>query len=91
MQILTFALTLRRMGALPRVLHLIARLGGSVSYISAADGRTNLVICAPPVSAHRFAPQLRRIVDVVDLTELRVVESAGDAEAAEAAARRRPA
>jgi hypothetical protein len=73
MKLLTFAIVLRTMAALPRVLMLIGRLGGEVTYVSAADGRANVVVKAPKRAAHRFAPQVRRIVDVIDLTELHVV------------------
>jgi hypothetical protein len=73
MKLLTFAMVLRRMSALPRVLLLIARLGGEVTYVSAADGRANVVVKAPKRAAHRFAPQLRRIVDMLDLAELHLV------------------
>lgn len=73
MQILTFAMKLRRMSALPKVLMLCDRLGGTVTYISAADGRANIVVAAPRERAHRFAPQLRRIVDVLELSELHMV------------------
>jgi hypothetical protein len=73
MEVLTFAVVLRRMCALPKLLLLIARLGGAVRYVSAADGRATLVVGAPQAAAHRFAPQLRRIVDVVELQELRMV------------------
>jgi len=75
MKVLTFAMVLGRMSALPKVLLLISRLGGTVSYVSAAEGRANVVVAAPSAAAHRFAPQLRRIVDVIELTELRVVEA----------------
>ena len=75
MKLLTFALVLRRMSALPRVLMLVSRLGGEVTYVSAADGRANVVIKAPKRAAHRFAPQLNRIVDVLDMTELHVVRT----------------
>lgn len=71
--IMTFALVLRRMSALPRVLMLAARLGGEVTYVAAADGRLNMVVRAPNHAAHRFAPQLRRIVDVLDVNELHMV------------------
>jgi hypothetical protein len=70
MTILTFAMELRRMSSLPRVLMLCQRLGAQVTYLSAAEGSANLVLAAPPEAAHRFAPQLRRIIDVVELTEL---------------------
>ena len=73
MEILTFALVLRQMSALPKVLLLCQRLGGTVTYISAADGRANIVVSAPQRAVHRFAPQLRRIIDVLDLTELHMV------------------
>lgn len=76
MKILNFALVLRRMAVLPKVLLLIARLGGTVHYLSAADGRANVVVHAPSASAHRFAPQLRRLMDVVELTELRMTPEA---------------
>ena len=73
MMIMTFALVLRRMSALPKVLLLAARLGGEVTYLSASDGRANLVVRAPEHASHRFAPQLRRIVDILDVQELHVV------------------
>lgn len=75
MQLLTFAMVLRRMSALPRVLMLIGRLGGEVTYVSAADGRANVVVKAPKRAAHRFAPQLRRIIDVIEMNELQVVST----------------
>jgi hypothetical protein len=75
MKMLTFAMVLRRMSALPKVLMLISRLGGTVTYVSAADGRANIVLQAPEAAAHRFAPQLRRIIDVIELSELRVVNA----------------
>ena len=61
------------MTALPKVLMLCERLGGYVSYVSAADGRATIVLSTPQERSHRFAPQLRRIVDVVDLVELHMV------------------
>ena len=73
MEILTFAMNLRRMSALPKVLMLCQRLGATVTYISAADGRANMVLSAPSAAAHRFAPQLRRLIEVTDLRELHTV------------------
>ena len=73
MKILTFALVLRRMSALTKVFMLCQRLGGTVTYISAADGRANIVVSTPRRSAHRFEPQLRRIMDVLELIELHAV------------------
>jgi hypothetical protein len=78
MKVLTFAIVLRRMSTLPKVLLLTARLGGSVTYVSAADGRANIVVRAPEATTHRFAPQLRRIVDVMELKELRMVGGANE-------------
>ena len=79
MDILTFALVLRQMSALPKVLLLCQRLGGTITYVSAADGRANIVLSAPQRCSHRFAPQLRRIVDVVELTELHTIGVEGEA------------
>jgi len=73
MKNLTFAMTLRHMAALPRVLMLCQRLGGEVTYLSAADGKANMVLLASADRAHRFAPQLRRLVDVTSVTELHVI------------------
>lgn len=73
MKSLTFAMKLRNMSALPKVLMLCQRLGGMVTYLSAADGQANLVLLTPRDRAHRFAPQLRRLVDVTSLTELHVL------------------
>ena len=75
MQILTFAMILRRMSALPKVLMLCHRLGGTVTYVSAAEGRANMALTAPRDRTHRFAPQLRRIVDVMELTELHAADA----------------
>lgn len=72
MKILNFALQLRRMTALPRILLLIHRLGGTVTYVSAAEGRANIVVHAPAGAAHRFASQVRKLFDVLELTELRM-------------------
>ncbi len=73
MEILTFALHLHRMSILPKILMLCQRLGGEVTYVSAADGRANIVVAAPNEAAHRFAPQIRRLIDVLELTELHAV------------------
>ncbi len=73
MKILTFALVLRRMTALTKVLLHCERLRGKVTFVSAADGRANIVVWAPNHAAHRFAPQLRRIMDVMELNELHAV------------------
>ena len=81
MKILTFGIVLRRMSALTKMLMVVARLGGRVTYLSAADLRTTLVVVAPASSADRFAPQLRRIVDVLELIELRTAEENNEAEA----------
>ncbi len=73
MEILTFALHLHRMSILPKILMLCQRLGGEVTYVSAADGRANIVVAAPKDASHRFAPQIRRLIDVLELTELHAV------------------
>jgi hypothetical protein len=73
MKSLTFAMKLRQMSALPKVLMLCQRLGGTVTYLSAADGQANLVLLTPRDRSHRFAPQLRRLVDVTTVTELHVL------------------
>ena len=69
MKLLSFTLTLRRMQALPRLLLLVARLGGQVTYISAADRQVTLALLAPEAAAHRFAPQLNRLMDITELTQ----------------------
>lgn len=81
MTILTFAMELRRMASLTKVLMLCQRLGAQVTYLSAADRSANLVLSAPAEAAHRFAPQLRRIIDVVELTELHSCAQAPQAKA----------
>ncbi|GJM25221.1 MAG: hypothetical protein DHS20C16_16360 [Phycisphaerae bacterium] len=73
MEILTFALHLHRMSILPKILMLCQRLGGEVTYVSAADGRANIVVATPKAAAHRYAPQIRRLIDVLELTELHAV------------------
>lgn len=47
------------------------RIGGEIPFVSAADNRVTLVVNAPHEKAHRFAPQLRKIVDVVELVVLK--------------------
>ena len=89
MRILTFALTLRRMTALTKVLLHCERLGGTVSFVSAAGGQANIVVSAPNHAAHRFTPQLRRIVDVLDLIELHPASIANGTNEAEAPRRLR--
>ena len=73
MKVLTFAMVLRRMSALPKILLLCQRLGATVTYLSAADRQVNIVLSAPQHASHRFAPQLLRIVDVMELRELHAV------------------
>ena len=73
MEILTFALHLRQMSILPKILMLCQRLGGEVTYVSAAEGRANIVVAAPRAAAHRFSPQIRRLIDVLELNELHAV------------------
>lgn len=75
MKVLTFAVRLRRMSTLPKVLLLIARLGGTVTYVAAVDGQANVVVQSPSSAAHRFSPQIRRIVDVIEVIELRVANA----------------
>ena len=91
MEILTFAMILRRMSALTKVLLLCQRLGATVTYVSAAEGRANIVLSAPRRAAHRFAPQLRRVIDVTDLTVLHRVETGFEPETSENARIRRTA
>ncbi len=44
------------------------------------QGRANMALTTPRDGTHRFAPQLRRIVDVMELTELHATDAdlAGD-------------
>lgn len=69
MKTLRFDIELRRMSTLPRLLLLTTRLGGEVRSINAADGKLELVIDAPEISAHRFGPQLKRIIDVMSIEQ----------------------
>ena len=71
MDTLTFAMELRRSEALIKVLMVAKRLGGRIPFVSAADNQVTLVINAPTDRSHRFAPQLRRIVDVSKLLVLK--------------------
>jgi len=57
------------MTALARLLLLTTRLGGEIRSVNAVDGKLELVIDAPEHAAHRFGPQLERIVDVISLQE----------------------
>lgn len=70
MERLTFDIELRRMTVLPRILMLVARLGGVVRVIHAESHAMSLTIDAPIESAHRFGPQLRRVIEVLDVTEV---------------------
>ena len=68
--ILTFAIRLRRMDKLPKLILMVMRLGGDLLFISAADCRITLSIKAHSKNAHMFEPQLARIVDVLDIIKL---------------------
>ena len=57
MERLTFNIELRRMNALPRILMLVARLGGAVRSVHAESHMMDLSVDAPIESAHRFGPQ----------------------------------
>ncbi len=70
MKRLTFNLELRRMTVLPRILMLVARLGGVVRTVQAEDHSVALSIDTPLECAHRFAPQLQRIIEVLSVTEV---------------------
>ena len=70
MERLTFNMELRRMTALPRILMLVARLGGVVRSVHAESHMMNLSVDAPIESAHRFGPQLRRVIEVLSVTEV---------------------
>jgi hypothetical protein len=69
MKRLSFTFELRRSTTLPKILLLIARLGGTVTHLSADERRVKLELKTPERAAHRFAPQIRRIVDVLHLAE----------------------
>jgi hypothetical protein len=69
MERLTFNIELRRMNALSRILMLVARLGGVVRSVHAESHMMGLSVDAPIESAHRFGPQLRRVIDVLEVTE----------------------
>jgi len=70
MERLTFDIELRRINVLPRILMLVARLGGVVRAVHAEGHVMNLSIDAPIESAHRFGPQLRRVIEVLNVTEV---------------------
>ncbi len=78
-RILTFSVVMRRNQALTRMLMLVERLGGKLTYLSAVDKRATLVIEASSAIAHRFGPQIRRMLDVTELIELRRCGEAGTA------------
>ena len=69
MERLTFNIELRKMTALPRILMLGARLGGAVRSVHAESHMMDLSVDAPIESAHRFGPQLRRLIDVLEVAE----------------------
>lgn len=70
MTTLRFDIRLRRMTVLPRLLLLITRLGGNLRAIHAVDGRIDLTLEAPDPVAHRFGPQLGRIIEVTAITDV---------------------
>ncbi len=67
---LAFELLVRRLDVLPRVLLMVARLGGEVEHLEAHDGRITLRLNAPELTAHRFGPQFKRVVDVLAVKDL---------------------
>ena len=72
---LRLELTLRTMIVLPRVLMLLNRLGVTLMSVSSAANQAHLAVQANPAMAHRVAPQLRKLVDVVSVHEDRPTTS----------------
>jgi acetolactate synthase regulatory subunit len=70
MNTMTFGIQIRKMEALPRILMLVHRLGGRVEYLSAAGCNVTLSLSSDSKRSHRFAPQLRKIIDVSSLMQL---------------------
>ena len=76
-KIVEFSVVMRHTQALTKMLMLVGRLGGKLTYLSAVGKRATLVFEAAPDAAHRFGPQIRRIIDVIELKELRRSDKAG--------------
>jgi hypothetical protein len=72
---LAFELLVRRLDVLPRLLLLVARLGGEVESLEAHDSRVMIRINAPEMTAHRFGPQFKRVVDVLAVNDLQIPEA----------------
>ena len=70
MTTLRFDIELRRITVLPRVLMLASRLGAVVRAVHADGQRVDLTVEAPDEIAHRLGPQLGRIIEVVEITEV---------------------
>ena len=68
--ILTFAIRLRRMDRLAKIILTVMRLGGETLFISAADCRITLSIKVNRQREHMFEPQLAKIVDVLEIYKL---------------------
>jgi hypothetical protein len=71
---LAFSIELQTMSGLTSVLTHAARLGGQVTFLHAHAGQVQLRLLAPPQCAHRFGPQLEKIVEVIAVRELAAVE-----------------
>jgi hypothetical protein len=68
LQPLLFDLELQDMRALLTVLTHLARLGAQVTHIHASANAATIALLVRAETAHRFAPQLDRIVEVIRLT-----------------------
>ncbi len=74
MKSLGFAIELSHASVLLTVFTHFSRLGGTISYALVRDTRLQVVVLAPERSAHRFGPQIRAIVGVVQLSERSAAE-----------------
>lgn len=70
--IMTFGIELKNVACLTKILMLCGRLGGEISYVSLAGQYVNISLNAPKDRSHRFAPQIRRIIGVLTLVELKI-------------------
>lgn len=68
---LTLGIELKNADCLPKILLLCKRLGGKITYVSFAGKFVTMSLDTPEDRMHRFAPQIRRIIDVLTLVELK--------------------
>jgi len=69
---LAFRLELQSMAALLTVLATVARLGGQVTYLLAAEPSATIGLIAPAHVAHRVHLALAQLIEVIEVSEATV-------------------